>query len=51
MSGDPGPCGCGCALTRATSYGFEVDDFARDTLQHPLDPWQRWLAIHGGSCS
>lgn len=23
-------------------------DFARDDLCHPLDPWQRWLAIHAG---
>jgi hypothetical protein len=46
--GPPGPCGCGCALTRETSYGFEVDDFARDTLKAPLDPWERWAAIHGG---
>lgn len=48
VTGPPGPCGCGCALTPETSYGFDVDEFARDTLQHPLDPWQRWTAIHGG---
>src|SRR6266508_4474084 len=35
-------------LTRSTSYGFAVDDFARDTLRMPLDPWQRWAVIHGG---
>lgn len=35
-------------LTPETSYGFDVVDFARDTLRHPLDPWQHWLAIHGG---
>ena len=46
--GPPGPCGCGCALTPATSYGFAVDDFARDTLKAPLDPWERWAAIHAG---
>lgn len=46
--GPPGPCGCGCALTPATSYGFEVDDFARDTLRAPLDPWERWAVIHAG---
>lgn len=46
--GPPGPCGCGCALTRDTSYGFGADDFARDTLLAPLDPWQRWAAIHAG---
>lgn len=35
-------------MTPETSYGFDVDDFARDVMLHPLDPWQRWLAIHGG---
>ncbi|WIY05454.1 terminase [Amycolatopsis mongoliensis] len=48
IEGPPGPCGCGCALTPATSYGFEVEEFARDTLERPLDPWQRWAAIHAG---
>ncbi len=48
VTGPPGPCGCGCALTRDTSYGFEVVDFARDTLGAPLDPWQRLAAIHAG---
>ncbi len=48
VAGPPGPCGCGCALTPETSYGFDVVDFARDTLSHPLDPWQRHAAIHGG---
>lgn len=46
--GPPGPCGCGCALTEETSYGFDVEVFARDVLHHPLDPWQRYAAIHGG---
>lgn len=35
-------------LTPATSYGFDVLEFARDDLQRPLDPWQEWLVIHGG---
>lgn len=48
VTGAPGPCGCGCALTPDTSYGFAVDDFARDVLQVPLDPWQRFLVIHAG---
>ncbi|MBM0274127.1 hypothetical protein [Micromonospora tarensis] len=48
MTGPPGPCGCGCALTPETSYGFDVDEFARDVLRHPLDPWQRWSAVHAG---
>jgi len=48
VTGPPGPCGCGCALTPLTSYGFGADDFARDTLLAPLDPWQRFAAIHAG---
>ena len=47
VSGEPGPCGCGCALSPATSEGFAVDDFAADVLKRPLDPWERWLVIHG----
>ncbi|MBB4682954.1 hypothetical protein [Amycolatopsis jiangsuensis] len=35
-------------LAGETSYGFDVEEFARDTLRRPLDPWQRWAAIHGG---
>ena len=49
--GPPGLCGCGCALTPETSFGFDVERFARDTLRHPLDPWQRHLAIHAGELS
>lgn len=48
VEGAAGPCGCGCALTPETSYGFDVDDFARDVLGQPLDPWQRWVVIHAG---
>lgn len=33
-------------LTRATSHGFAVADFAELVLGEPLLPWQRWLAIH-----
>jgi hypothetical protein len=44
--GPAGPCGCGCALTPATSLGFAVETFARDLLGRPLDPWQRWTVIH-----
>jgi hypothetical protein len=47
VTGPPGPCVCGCALTRETSYGFAVIDFAR-LLGHPLDPWEELAAIHGG---
>src|SRR5262245_22137369 len=35
-------------LTPDTSYGFEVVDFARDVLEHPLDPWQEWVIVHAG---
>lgn len=35
-------------LTPETSYGFAVIAFARDVLLEPLDPWEEWLAIHGG---
>ena len=31
-------------LTPATSVGFDQVRFARDTLRHPADPWQEWLA-------
>jgi len=48
VTGPPGPCGCGCALTDQTSYGYDVVAFADRVLGEPLDPWQRWLAIHGG---
>lgn len=47
VTGEPGPCGCGCALTFDTSYGFAVEAFAK-AISRPLDPWQRWLVIHGG---
>ena len=45
-SGPPGPCGCGCPLTPATSRGFEVVAFAWDVLGVALLPWQRWWLIH-----
>lgn len=45
--GPPGPCGCGCALTPDTSYGFDVIEFA-EAIGRPLDPWQGWAAIHIG---
>lgn len=35
-------------LTPASSYGFDLIDFARDVLAMPLDPWQQWVAIHAG---
>lgn len=34
-------------LTPETSFGFDVIEFARDVLAHPLDPWQEWAVIHG----
>jgi phage terminase large subunit-like protein len=48
IQGSAGPCGCGCALTTETSYGFDVIDFAKRVLKEPLDPWQEWLVIHAG---
>lgn len=32
-------------LTRATSHGYAISDFA-DAIGEPFLPWQRWLAIH-----
>lgn len=46
VEGPPGPCGCGCALTPATSLGFSVVNFARDVIGFDPLPWQRWLFIH-----
>lgn len=48
VTGPPGPCGCGCALTERTSYGFDVAWFAEHVLDEPLDPWQRHVVIHAG---
>lgn len=48
VTGLPGPCGCGCALTPATSLGFSAVDFAREVLGIEPLPWQRWLLIHVG---
>lgn len=44
--GPSGPCGCGCALTAATSRGYEVVAFAEQVLCVALLPWQRWWLIH-----
>lgn len=35
-------------LTPETSVGFDQIEFARDVLEHPLDPWQEWVVIHAG---
>ncbi len=48
VSGPPGGCPCGCALSEETSYGFDVITFAEHVLYMPLDPWQKWLVIHAG---
>lgn len=48
VQGPPGPCGCGCALTPETSYGFAAVAFDENVTQRPPWPWQRWLKIHGG---
>lgn len=46
VTGPPGPCGCGCALTPRTSKGFSAAAFAAEVLGITLLPWQRWLLIH-----
>lgn len=46
VTGPPGPCGCGCALTPATSLGFSATEFGTDPIGVPPLPWQRWLLIH-----
>lgn len=46
VTGPPGPCGCGCALTPATSLGFSALAFAKNPLGIGPLPWQRWLLIH-----
>jgi len=38
----------GNVITPATSVGFAQVEFARNVLRHPFDPWEEWLAIHGG---
>lgn len=35
-------------LTPDTSYGYDVIDFARNVLLHPLDPWQEEAVIRAG---
>ena len=47
VTGEPGGCYCGCALSRETSYGFDVIQFASE-VGKPLDPWQELAAIHIG---
>ena len=47
VTGPPGGCPCGCALTNETSYGFRLIRFA-DMIGWPFDEWQRFLAIHVG---
>ena len=34
-------------LTRETTLGYDVCDFARDTLGIYLLPWEEWLFVHG----
>jgi hypothetical protein len=48
VTGPPGPCGCGCALTPETSYGFLAVEFVESKLGRFCYPWQRWLNIHAG---
>jgi hypothetical protein len=44
--GPPGPCGCGCAHTEATTLGFQAVAFAETVAGVTLLPWQRWWLIH-----
>lgn len=46
VTGEPGPCGCGCALTPETSLGFDCAEFAAEAVGVEMFPWQRWLLIH-----
>ena len=46
VTGPPGPCGCGCALTPSTSLGFSALEFSDNPLGIGPIPWQRWLLIH-----
>jgi hypothetical protein len=46
VTGEPGPCECGCALTDATSLGFQAIAFAETVAGAVLLPWQRWWLIH-----
>lgn len=46
VRGRSGPCGCGCALTPATSLGFAAVEFAEQVIGLRILPWQRWLLIH-----
>lgn len=46
VRGKSGECGCGCALSRRTTFGFSLIDFIETLVNVKLLPWQRWLAIH-----
>jgi len=45
VTGEPGPCGCGCALTEDTTEGFEFERWCV-RIGRTLLPWQRFSAIH-----
>lgn len=47
VTGPPGDCPCGCALTEYTSYGYSLIEFAA-AIGWPFDPWQQFLSIHAG---
>lgn len=47
ITGPPGGCPCGCALTADTTDGFEFIEFCELVMRIPPDPHQRFLAIHG----
>lgn len=33
-------------LTRGTTHGYDVADFASEVVGEPLLPWERWLMVH-----
>lgn len=47
VTGPPGDCPCGCALTPETSYGYGLIRFAR-LIGWEFDPYQQFLSIHAG---
>src|SRR5690606_24081977 len=46
VDGPSGPCGCGCALTPETSFGFQAVRFAEEVVGVKLLPWQRFWLLH-----
>lgn len=47
VTGPPGDCPCGCALTPENSYGYGLIRFA-ELIGWPFRPYQKFLSIHAG---